>query len=259
MDKKTSTTKYYIKGKSQRIMETGELLELISSAKSGISMKSLKNFTGNLLRNDFKTLMSNNLIRQKTTTALSKKKENIYGINKKFSINAIKELELLSYAIWYLRQLDLKIGKVSITETGNIIASAALSGSEEDYVLMEFTALSLRNYSRKLSNIKKSSEVQSVLVVEDNNVFKRLRQGDIKNRIIIFKSMQVKDIIMLGKFNNERLSEDFNFHQLKKYKNNLEVEKILTSYRKCEALREKNGFKEYNQNRKIQKGVKDDE
>ena len=250
MDKKTDTIKYYVKKNSDRIMDTGELLELISSAKQGISTKSLRNLTGNLLRHDFKTLTNSNLIRRKSTTALSKRNENIYGINKKFSINSIKELELLSYAIWYLRELNLKIGKVSISENGNIIASAALQNSEEDYVLLEFTALSLRNYSRKLSNIKKSSEVQSVLVVEDNNVFKRLKQSDIKNRIIIFKSTQEKDIIMLGKFNNERLSEYFNFYQLKTYKNKSEVEKILSGYRKCEQLREKNGFREYNQNRK---------
>lgn len=253
MDKKTGTIKYYVTGKSDRILETGELLELISSAKQGISLKSLKNLTGNLLRNDFKTLLNNGLIRRKSTTALSKRKENIYGVNKKFSINSIRELELLSYAIWYLRQLNLKIGKVSITENGNIVASAALENSKEDYVLFEFSALSLRNYSRKLSYIKKSSEVQSVLVVEDNNVFKRLRQGDIQNRLIIFKSMQEKDIVMLGKFNNERLSEDFNFYQLKTYKNKSEVEKIFAGYRNCELLREKNGFNEYNKKRKEMK------
>lgn len=253
MDKKTNTIKYYTKTKSERIMETGELLELISSAKSGISKKSLKNFTGNYLRNDFKTLLTNNLVKEKKTSALSKREENIYCTNKKFSLNYIKEMELLSYAVWYLRELGLKIGKVSITENGNIIASAALLNSEEDYVLLELSALSLRNYSRKLSNIKSSKEVQSVLVVEDNNVFKRLRESDIQNRVVIFKSIQGKNMFLAGNFNGESIEEDFNFRQLKRYKDKSEVEKILDGYRKCELLREKSWFKKYNEDKKLGK------
>lgn len=259
MDKKTNTIKYYTKTQSDRIMETGELLELISSAKQGISKKSLKNLTGNYLRNDFKTLLNSNLIRRKSTSALSKREEHIYSINKKFSITYIKEMELLSYAIWYLRELNLKIGKVIITENSNIIASAAIENNEEDYVLFEFVALSFRNYSRKLSNIKNSSEVQIVLVLDDKTIQKRLRDTDIQNRVVILKSKQEKNIYLAGVFNGKNLDENFNFHQLKKYKNKSEVEKILDGYEKCEALRERSWFKKYNENKKLGKEMKENE
>lgn len=236
MDKKTEKT-FRQRVNSDRIMETGELLELISSAKGGVSKKSLQNLTGNLLRYDFRTLLDSNLIKMKQTTALSKRLENIYYVNKKVLLNSIKELELLSYATWYLRELGLKVGKVTINENGNVMATGAIS--EEDYVMFEFVALSLRNYQRKLINLHKTEKVQVVLVIDDSTLVKRLSGKDVYNYVTITKTAVGKEITLSGKYKGEKLSESFDFTKLIHFKNKEEVEKINTGYEKCNELREK--------------------
>lgn len=235
MDKKTRI-EYFSKTKSDRILEKGELLSLITSSRSGISKKSLQNFTGNLLRNDFNTLIKNNLVRRKQTTALSKRLENLYSTSKKMNIEAIKELELLSYAVWYMRTLNIRIGQVTITSNRNILANAALN--EDNYVQLEFIPLSLQNFEQKLSKIKNNNSVQTILVIEDTTIARRIKPNQIANKILITK-INTEPATLIAKINGNYLEENHAFCNINQTRDKLEVEKILNGYRKCEQLREK--------------------
>lgn len=236
--------KYQGKKRSERLLERGELLDLISSIRTGVSTKALRNLTGNYLRLDFITLLDQNFIKVKKSTALSRKAVNVYHVDKKVSINRISEMELISYAVWFFRACGLRLGKVEVMPDGKVLVNAAIN--EEDYSTLNFVELNKKNFQWKLTNIKEDPNIQTVFVVEDMTVLKKIKANEelyqqlFKNRITIIKSSKGQEIFLKGSFNNSKLlSDNFDFSLLKTVKDKSEVEKINANYDRCKTLSER--------------------
>lgn len=145
--------------RSKRLLEVDELISLISEGR-GISRKALMNLTGNMLRKDLKKLEDTKRVKAKEVSEISyKKPQKTYYTSKKLSINSVKLMELMSYAIWYLRERNLKIGRVTAKEDGNLLATAVIN--ENTYSMLEVIPITQRNYIRKLASagVKKISDL----------------------------------------------------------------------------------------------------
>lgn len=118
----------------------------------------------------------------------------------------------------------------------HILANAAID--EDNYVQLEFIPLSLQNYEQKLSKIQNNPSIQTILVIDDATVARRLKKSQLDNRILITK-INTEPASIIAKIDNNYLEENHAFCNINQTRDKLEVEKILNGYRKCEQLREK--------------------
>jgi len=238
--------------RSKRLMEVDELVSLISESR-GVSRKTLMLLTGNMLRKDLKKLEDTKRVKAKEVSEISyKKPQKAYYTSKKLSVNSVKLMELMSYGIWYLRERNLKVGRVTAKEDGNLLATAVIN--ENTYSMLEVVGITQRNYIRKLAstNVKKISNLdknkkeieqltQTVLVIESRELMLAIkREYVLKNIVVILvQSVGTKKIVK-GFSNDSVMKNDYDFSDLKTQNGNREVERVLEGY---ERLNTMNTFK----------------
>ncbi|GMC02578.1 hypothetical protein K5E_11240 [Enterococcus thailandicus] len=234
--------------RSKRLLEVDELVSLISESR-GISRRALMNLTGNMLRKDLKKLEERKCVKAKEVSEISyKKPQKAYYSSKKLSISSVKLMELMSYGIWYLRERELKIGRVTTKEDGNLLATAVIN--ENTYSMLEIVGINQRNYIRKLAsaNVKKITDLnkqkneiesltQTVLVIDSRELMLVIKKEYVLKNIVVILVQSIGTKKVIRGFSNEKIMlNDYDFKGLKVQKGNREVERVLEGYNRLNSI-----------------------
>lgn len=227
--------------RSKRVLEVDELISLISEGR-GISRKALMLLTGNMLRNNLQDLETTKKVKVKEVAEISyRKPQKVYYTAKKLSITAVKQMELLSYGVWYLREKGLKIGRITTKEDGNLIATAVIDNNT--YSILEFVGLNQRNYIRKLASVDLSGQktiYQTVLVIDSRELMLEINEHyDLSKSLVILKQDIGTAKILRGFEHSKVIQNGYDFTNLKVIKGNREVERVMESYYRLDKLSKK--------------------
>ncbi|MBW9322370.1 hypothetical protein FG877_02160 [Enterococcus casseliflavus] len=218
--------------KSERSLDADELISLISA--SCVSRQALQRLTDNILRNDLARLEKNKLVKVKQTSVLSATAPQKYYYTSKFNIKSAKSIDLISYAVYALRQYA-KIGRVNIKENGNALADLMID--DEYFSILEFISLDISTYERKLSMLNADNN-QKVLVIDGRSLYANLvknYRATLNNALVIV--INDKNITLTYQA-SEFLSDDFDFNKLKKSKGRQVIEGIKENYNRAIKARQ---------------------
>lgn len=226
--------------RSERSLEADELISLISATT--VSRQALQRLTANILRNDLGRLEKNKTVKVKETSVLSATAPQKFYFTSKFNVKNAKSIDLISYAIYALRQYA-KVGRVSIKENGNAIVDMVIN--ENTYSNLEFISLDVNTYERKLI-MSNRDDTQKVLVVNGVSLYNTIttnHKNALKDKLVIVVEGKNTTLTYQAA---ELITQEFDFNKLKHSKGAQIVSNIVDSYQRAETARRNSNLKNVN-------------